>query len=288
MDILTLVTILAGIAGILGFLYRLFIGHKSLFEWWREIRTSGKEKAQGEDKVSTVTTAPEENTIAASEARDTYLFIEIKFDKEGRIIHEESELRAQIAEATFSIENKQPVAVSVSLEALNWAEGLSKSFSNTDLQPDERISKTHLLRYIQNLKRQQEILSEAISILLQHFYAYEDEIIGSLQGLADELFEKHPPTHYGIDVYRTRPPKIKAVIYLSDDEMEQLLKLEGLATPDALIGSGWGVFDLPREVRFKKAVPAIILAVIYEKQEIGDTTELSSILDLSAWAIGLH
>ena len=36
MDPITLVTIWAGIVAILGFLYPLFIGQKSLFEWWRE------------------------------------------------------------------------------------------------------------------------------------------------------------------------------------------------------------------------------------------------------------
>ena len=36
MDLVTLLTILASIVAILGFLYLLFIGQKSLFEWWRE------------------------------------------------------------------------------------------------------------------------------------------------------------------------------------------------------------------------------------------------------------
>jgi len=291
-DPLTLITIVAGIAGILGFLYLLLIGQKSLFEWWRERQTSqpqtrSQEKPEA-DQTPTVTTVPHEN-VAVSEKSSAILSVGIRFDKEGKLAHEEQELKATVSEVVFAIEHKRPLSVSVFLETVEAIQELSKSFERDDLSPEDRINKIKLLRFIDSWKERQVILSEAISMLFHYLYLPENEMIQSIQGLAYEFFpEKGPITPWAIDVWRPESPNFHAVIHLSEDEYKQLMEINDLATPYVLIGSGWDVFDLPREVMIKKAIPAILLEVINEKRKTEGSIELPRILDLNTWAIGLR
>ena len=44
MDISSFITIIAGLAGILGFLYLILVGQKNIFDWWQDIKASNRTK----------------------------------------------------------------------------------------------------------------------------------------------------------------------------------------------------------------------------------------------------
>lgn len=50
MDPITIITILSGFAGIIGLLYLLFVGQRSIPEWWRDFKKNRLEKAEKKDE----------------------------------------------------------------------------------------------------------------------------------------------------------------------------------------------------------------------------------------------
>lgn len=82
MDILPTITIVAGLAGILGFLYLVFVGQRNLFEWWRD-RKASKENSKA---VSALTTQelppPVENTKITLVMWDTLITAVDRFASE--------------------------------------------------------------------------------------------------------------------------------------------------------------------------------------------------------------
>jgi len=62
MDILSPITIIAGLSAILGFIYLLFIGQKNLFEWWEDRKASKKNNNKSGNQIHKDLPAPAEET----------------------------------------------------------------------------------------------------------------------------------------------------------------------------------------------------------------------------------
>nr|MBC8492265.1 hypothetical protein [Chloroflexota bacterium] len=61
MELVALITVLGGVVAILGFLYLLFIGQKSLFEWWRE-----RQETHGVSAIPVTPPEPQVPTIPSN------------------------------------------------------------------------------------------------------------------------------------------------------------------------------------------------------------------------------
>ena len=227
------------------------------------------------------------------------MVVSLKFNKEGLVIEDEQELRASLAEALFAAENELQVTFNVLLEPLEVIEGLINSIEGGKASPENRITRVHLLREARALETKREVIIAALPLLLlppiRNAFASVDELIESLQDLGRLSFDYGSDSSadsHSLDVFRKNDPKVKAVIWIDEAEVEQIEASTGLGSIWGLVGSGWDLFDLPRETRFRKAIPAIVLAIVFEVMRAGRDAykpfDLLKVLDLCSWSIGLH
>jgi hypothetical protein len=219
--------------------------------------------------------------------------VSLMFNKDGLVIKDEQELKASLAEALFAAENQLPVTFDVVLEPLEVVERYINSIESREVSPENRITKVNLLKQARALEANRKAITAALPMLLlapiRNAFASVDELIGSLQGLARQLFESdYSVNSDALDVFRTTDPKINTLIWIDEAEAEQVKSATGLKSIFALVGSGWDLFDLPRDVRFRKAIPAIILEVIRRSQDADESIDVLKALDLHRWSIGLH
>lgn len=218
--------------------------------------------------------------------------VNLIFSKDGLVIKDEQELKASLAEALFAAENQSPVTFDVILEPLEVVERYINSIEG-EVSPENRITKVNLLKQARALEANKQAIAAALPLLLlppiRNAFTSVDKLIASLQGLARWLFESdYSVNSFSLDVYRANDPRITTLIWIDEAEVEQIKTSTGLKSIFALIGSGWDLFDLPRETKFGKAIPAIVLEVIRRKQDTDKPFDLLKVLDLNSWSIGLH
>lgn len=221
------------------------------------------------------------------------VIISLVFNKDGLVIKDEQELKASLAEVLFAAENRLQVTFDVLLEPLEVVKGFINSMESGEASPENRITKVNLLKQARTLEANQKAITAALPLLLlppiRNAFASVDELIESLEGLAHLSFDSdYSANSFGLDVVRTKDPKINTLIWIGETEVEQIKTSTGLKNIFALIGSGWDLFDLPRETRFRKAIPAIVLEVIRRNQDTDKPFDLLEVLDLHSWSMGLH
>ncbi len=219
--------------------------------------------------------------------------VNLVFDKDGLVVKDEQELKASLVEVLFAAENQVPVAFEVVLEPLEVVERYIKSIESEAASPENRITKVNLLKQARTLEANKRAITAALPMLLlppiRPAFLSVDELIESIQGLARQLFESDYSVNAdALDVFRTTDPKLTTVIWLDGTEVEQVKSATGLKSISALVGSGWDLFDLPREIRFGKAIPAIILEIIRRSENADEPIDVLKALDLHKWSIGLH
>jgi len=181
----------------------------------------------------------------------------------------------------------------VVLEPLEIVERYINSIESGEASPENRITKVNLLKQARTLEANKRAITAALPMLLlppiRPAFLSVDKLIESIQGLARQLFESDYSVNAdALDVFRTNDPKLKTVIWLDGAEVEGVKSATGLKSISALVGSGWDLFDLPREVRFRKAIPAIILEIIRRSEDADEPIDVLKALDLHKWSIGLH
>jgi hypothetical protein len=219
--------------------------------------------------------------------------VSLVFNKDGLVIRDEQELKACLAEALFAAENQLPVTFDVVLEPLEIVERYVNSIESGEASPENRITKVNLLKQARALEANKKAITAALPMLLlppiRNTFLSVDELVGSIQGLARQLFESDYSVNAdALDVFKTTDPKLNTVIWIDEAEVEQVKSATGLKSISALVGSGWDLFDLPRDVRFRKAIPAIILEIIRRSQDTDEPIDVLKALDLNKWTIGLH
>ena len=219
--------------------------------------------------------------------------VNLIFNKDGLVVKDEQELKASLAEALFAAENQLQVAFDVVLEPLEVVERYIKSVENEAASPENRITKVNLLKQARTLEANKRAITVALPMLLlpsiRPVFLSADELIGSIQGLARQLFESdYSVNSFPLDVFRTDAPKMNTLIWIDEAETEQIKTGTGLKSIFALVGWGWDLFDLPRDVRHRKAIPAIILEVIRRSEDANEPIDVLKALDLHKWSIGLH
>ena len=84
MDLASSITIIAGIAGILGFLYLLFIGQKNLFEWWKDKKSSNENNNHMKTQTNQELPPPIEDTKVTLVSWEALISAVDKFSSECR------------------------------------------------------------------------------------------------------------------------------------------------------------------------------------------------------------
>ena len=74
---------------------------------------------------------------------------------------------------------------------------------------------------------------------------------------------------------------------VDDKQIKSLLQKLDLEGDSQLIGGGWYLYDLTDELKFQKAIPAILIEIVYSNLVEDPNIDLNEILDPGYWRIGL-
>jgi len=224
--------------------------------------------------------------------------VSLVFSEAGLVINDEQELKASLAEALFAAENQLPIIFNVAFEPLEIVKRYIKSIENGETSPENRITKVKLQRQAKALETKHKVVNLALTLFflppLQYHFISVDELIKSLHGLARLSFNfqcDETTSSLSLAVFRKNDPKLSTVIWIDETEQEQIKTHSG--SGDLFVTLlGCDLFDLPRETRFEKAIPAIVLTVTFEtiraNHGIHNLFDLPKVLDLYSWSVGLH
>lgn len=225
--------------------------------------------------------------------------ISLKFNEEGLAIEDEQEIKAALVEALFATENQAQVTFDVELEPLEVVKACINSIESEDASPENRIIKVNLLRQARALEAKHKAATLALSLLLlpplRHHFVSVDELIECLNGLARLSFDfqcDQSTSSLSLDIYRKDDPKLNTVIWIDETEQEESKTHSGWKNIFAVLRIGCDLLDLPINIRFRKAIPAIVLMIAFEAirtgQDVHNLIDLSKVLDLYSWSVGLH
>jgi len=224
--------------------------------------------------------------------------VSLVFNKAGLVINDEPELKASLVEALFAAENQLPVTFNVTFEPLEAVERYIKSIDSGEASPENRITKVNLQRQARALETKHKVVTLALSLFLlpplRHHFISADELIESLHGLARLSFDfqcDETASSLSLAIFRKDDPKLSTVIWIDETEQEQIKAHSGSDNVFATL-IGCDLFDLPRKTRFGKAIPVIIFIIAFEAvrtdQYIYNLFDLSKVLDLHSWSVGMH
>lgn len=250
-------------------------------------------------QVESSSGSPKQKMVQESPQTPSEVVVRLVFNKGGLVIEDDEELKASLEEALFAAENSLPVTFDVILEPLEVIKRSISSIESGEASPKNRIIKVDLQRQAKNLERLRKGLILALPLLLRMgSFKWTDYRIESLHGLARMSFGSqsyYSSSSIYLDIFRKDDPKLSAVIWIDETEQEQIKTSFGLSDvsdlPTAFL-VGCKLFDLPEKTRLGKAIPAIILAIVFEvmseNQEINEALDLSKVLNLDSWSVGLH
>lgn len=242
--------------------------------------------------------APEPQSSTGSRQPPGKAAISLVFNKTGLVINDEQELKASLAETLFAADNQLPIAFHVIFEPLEVIERYIKSTESGEASPEDRIARVNLLRQAKVLEKKHKIATLALPLFLlpplRHHFISTDELIESLQGLARLSFNfqcDETASSLSLAIFRKDDPKLSTMIWIDETEQEQIKAYSKSNNVFATL-IGCDLFDLPRRTRFGKAMPAIIFTIAFEairaNQDIHSLFDLSRVLDMYSWSVGLH
>lgn len=224
--------------------------------------------------------------------------VSLKFNEDGLVIEDEQELKASLVEALFAAESQAQVTFDVAFEPLEVVKGYINSIESGDTSPENRTAKIHFLRQARSLETKHKAATLVVSLFLlppvRHHFVSANELIESLHGLARLSFDfqcDESANSLALAIFRKNDPELSTVIWIDEAEQEEIKTHSGSNNMFATLME-CDLFDLPRKTRFGKAIPAIILTTAFEAmrtdQDIHNLFDLSKVLDLYSWSVGLH
>jgi len=224
--------------------------------------------------------------------------ISLKINKDGLIIEDEQELKASLVEALFAAESQTKVTFDVILEPLEVIKEHINSIESNDVSSKNRIIKVSLQRQAMALEARYKILTLALSLFLVHplqdHFLRTNNLIESIHGLARLPldFQRRQGSFLGLAIFRKKAPKLNTVIWIDETEQEEIKTYSGSDNMFVILRIGCDLWDLSTETRFRKAIPAIVYTIASEAiktgQDIHNLFDLSKVLDLGSWTVGLH
>jgi hypothetical protein len=144
------------------------------------------------------------------------------------------------------------------------------------------------MRIRKDLLIQQQLLMRGINAALSEpvypFLLSESSLLSFvLKGFGELLFEK-PSVPAGavlLDLWYKENPRISTVIMTFPKNEEEKKRYFGL------LGNGWDLYDISKQTRYEKAMPAIIIEYLrlLDKNEIEVSKD---VLDINKWRAGLR
>jgi hypothetical protein len=219
----------------------------------------------------------------------------LELNQDATFSTDDRDIEALVHEILYAVDKGEPISFSVKYKPLELVrKAVAELNDKSTLSPDVRIRKISLLRKSQELEEELKCLCESAQLLftspMRNASASGIDLSKCLQGLAKRIFSDvgyKEGVELGLDVFRRKDPKISTAIYLDNVEENSLLEMHNLPSSQALVLSGWDLFDLPRNVIFEKAIPAIVVES-WRVHSRDKTIDMHKALEPFSWSIGLH
>lgn len=192
----------------------------------------------------------------------------------------ETELTELVSAAVLAVLEDKPLRVEVSLPTL-----------------DEDVEKLAFgdVLHAARLKREHQKKAHRLRLALSAFFSLQVETAWAyhLHGLPDRvtvvraIFAEQEGTRAKLDVWRTTPPLASAPIWLTPDEVKEVVESVGLGHWDHLAGGpGWrDASQLPHSVIVEKVMSSILAELVRRDVTSGEDWT-ADVLFLPSWHIG--
>jgi hypothetical protein len=180
--------------------------------------------------------------------------------------------------------------ISCSYEKLNEFKEILENPSKSSVDVVE------IAEYCRNKKQKGQYISDVAQSLfsdsIQKFWGTylvkESDWRSAFKGIFTTFTQKNVAGLTKIDVWRTSPPKESAPIFVSKEELEDILTKRGFNDKRHLaFGAGWVAADeLPSELIIAKVMPRILISLKAPWKKIS-LEQFDLALPISSWHIGL-
>lgn len=239
----------------------------------------------------------------------------VRFDQDGRILNDERELRKVLRRILAPTEHSAPMPLQGRLAYLpdferiyDWIEDdrqpsvdelesiapfvgmpqLPLSERDQNFILDVLASKLRSLRVIDAMVR------NAIALLVEpsvrRSFIDANAMVQCIAGVGrSSAHQDRPgPGITTFNVYRQVTPKLAGSCFLTDDEVDRLVRCFHVPYATALLGPNFFATDAPSELFLSKILPAILMEVgRFSYRQACAPDVLSTALNLGAWYIGI-
>ncbi len=242
------------------------------------------------------------------------LFINLKLNDNGFDTSPDDELIKVFVDAIYAAQYGFQVKFGVLYVPLDQFEEIFKLDRFTDSNLDTHITKNELRKITDHSRALKRIMEDALSLISTKAIANQIsspyELVEIINGVPKTLSRKSAnrqrnswieavygaPTNInvrkeedeiGIEIFH-RKEKISTYFYVGEEDTQKLFKKMGINGSGQLGGGGWDFYDLAKEIRFQKAIPALLLEVATNQFIKDKNLDIEMILHPSNWLIGKH
>ncbi|GEM_PF-6552459 len=224
------------------------------------------------------------------------------------------ELKASFVEAIYYAKKGSKILFEVSYLPLELIEEIinSPQFSSSD--PNTRIAKVELRRIADYSRERKVIMERALNLIstksiinqisdvtdlisvingipqLLAYYSIDyqrNKLIETFFDAHGEFLDNYQTVHgTKIEIFH-KNLQLVGRFYINKKEADNLIEqLNLISSIDQLVGRGWQMYDLTDEIKFPKAIPAILLEIVDSKIIEDINIDLDEVLHPSYWQIG--
>lgn len=240
--------------------------------------------------------------------------INLKLNDDGFETSPDDELMKAFVDAIYAAQNGFQVKFEVLYVPLEQFEEICKLDRFNDSSLDTHITKNELRKIADHSRTLKKNMEDALSLISTKSIANQIsspyELVEIINGVPRILSRKSAnrqrnswleavygtPTNInvrkeeeetGIEIFH-RKEEISTYFYVGKNDAQKLYKKIGINGSGQLMGGGWDFYDLTKEIRFEKAIPAILLEVATNQIVKDKKLDIDMILHPSSWLIGLH
>jgi hypothetical protein len=211
----------------------------------------------------------------------------------------EDDVASIISDALYYGRQGQTPACLIMIKELPDCEHrLAKLNKSRKLTEEEKRLRIALHDTMTTLKRKQDLMQRAVNILFQPdvirmldtsymtFEGWHSCLLGFFKIIKSSCMVE--PRTTKIDVWREKAPKLSAPIWVTQEELHEIMKRCGVSSPQHLaMGPGsFTAMQLPSTVLTGKVVPSVLFEITNNTDKL-DQQHIPSLFQIAEWDIGL-
>ncbi|MEW6030165.1 MAG: hypothetical protein AB1554_11885 [Chloroflexota bacterium] len=260
------------------------------------------------------TRSSSEVMLLAQSENNNAIILNISLSDSGFEKEPSDNMKGDFVEAIYAAQTGIPIRFQISYLPLQLLEEIVNSERFQDSSLNIRTAKVEIKKLIDHSRYLREIMEDALNLISMKSIINQIEdvsdLISIINGTPSALMKGHIDTKRNlwietiydapgelptkqnrekgdwIDVFH-KNLKLASRFFLGKEQTQTLLDHMGLQSTAGLIGGGWDYYDLTMDIRFQKAIPAILIEVVTNEVAKNPELDINEVLHPSYWRIGL-